>query len=371
MMAIVMASIFMMIGLFFSRQLLHGMLFLMEEPNLFILNEGSIYIKIVLTSMLFGFPLMIINAVFQGIGDMKTPLVLMIITNVMNVLFNFLLIFGIWIFPEMGVAGAGLGSAIGRIAGCIIGVLILIKGKSHLKLAIKYLKFKFDHVILKSIFKIGVPSSLEQLARQSSQILITILVAGLGTSALAANEIAMNVNMLAIMPGFGFSVAAVTLVGQSLGAERKDLAERYAKQTTLIATILMIPAAITMFLLARPLALLFNDDPNVVPLAVTAIRIIVVTQPLLTIVMVLAGGLRGAGDTKWVMIITVIGNWGARVTLGLLLGYTLGLGLTGFWIAIAVDITIRAILMMLRFKSGKWKEVEVLTKKQKLKKVLN
>jgi putative MATE family efflux protein len=371
-MSIILAAIFMVIGLFFSRDLLRGMLILMEEPDQFIINQGSIYIKIVLASMLFGFPLMIINAVFQGVGDMKTPLLLMIITNLTNVLFNWLLIFGIWIFPEMGVAGAGLGSALGRFVGCIIGVIILMKGKSHLKLAFRYLKLKLDPVILKSIFKIGIPSSFEQFSRQSSQILVTILVAGLGagTAALAANEIAMNINNLTIMPGFGFSVAAVTLVGQSLGAEREDLAEQYGKQVTRLGVLLIIPVSIMMFLLARPLVMLFNDDKEVIPMALIAVRIIIVTQPLLAMVMIIAGALRGAGDTKLVMFITFIGNWGFRVALGYLLGYYFNIGLIGFWIAIGVDIAVRALLMKLRFNSGKWKSIQVLSRKEKIKKVL-
>ncbi len=371
--SVVMALVFAIIGLFFSEHLLKFMLVLMEDPDPFIISEGSIYMKIVLISMIFGFPLMIINAVFQGIGDMKTPLFLMIITNLTNVLFNYLLIFGKGFFPELGVVGAGLGSAIGRSAGCMVGLLILINGKSHLKLAFKYLKLKLEYVIIKSIFKIGIPSSLEQFARQSSQIVITIFVAGLAAAsdAISANEIAMIINMLAIMPGFGFGIAALTLVGQSLGADKKELAEQYAKQSTLIGTILMIPVSILLFIFARPLVLIFSDKPEVIPMAVTAVRIIIVTQPILTLVLVLSGGLRGAGDTLWVMIITVIGNWGFRVVLGILLGYYFKLGLTGFWIAIAIDIGVRAILMMLRFKSGRWKHIKVLTRKEKLQEVLD
>jgi len=373
MLSVLMAIAFMLLGIFFAEHMLRGMLVLMEKPDTFIIEHGSIYIKIVLASMIFGFPLMIINAVFQGIGDMKTPLYLMMLTNLMNVLFNWLLIFGIWIFPELGVTGAAIGTSIGRLSGFVVGMVLLIRGRSHLKLAFRYLSFKLDHMILRGILKIGIPSSLEQFARQSSQIVITILVAGLsaGTAALTANEIAMNVNMLSIMPGFGFSVAAVTLVGQSLGAERKDLAEQYAKQSTYLGTFLMLPVSIMMFVFARPLVLLFNNDPEVVPLAITAVRIIIVAQPILAIFMILAGGLRGAGDTKWVLYITVIGNWGARVALGYLIGDVMGYGLAGFWIAIAIDIIVRAILISLRFKSGKWKNIQVLSKKEKINQLFN
>ncbi len=361
------------VGFLFSESLLKGMLSLMDDKEGydFIIREGVVYIKIVLTSMIFGFPMMIINAVFQGVGDMKTPLYLMIITNIVNVIFNYLLIFGHWIFPEMGVAGAALGTAISRMVGCLIGVGILIIGKSNLKLTFKYLSFKLDTVIIKAIFKIGIPSSVEQFARQGSQIIITIFVAGLGAHALDANEIVMNINNLAIMPGFGFGVAALTLVGQSLGAGDSDLANRYAKQTALIGILLMLPITISMFIFAEPLVMLFDTSKTVVPLAVTVVRIIIITQPILTLILILAGALRGAGDTMWVMISTIIGNWGARVVLGILFGYYLGIGLTGFYLAIGIDIIVRALLMLYRFKSGKWKNIKVLSKKDKLKEVIN
>ncbi|ERJ11864.1 MATE family efflux transporter [Haloplasma contractile] len=372
MMAVLMAGVFALIGLFFARNLLELMLSRMSQPDVAILRDGSIYIKIVLASMIFGFPLMIINAVFQGVGDMKTPMVLMIITNLTNVTFNFLFINGIWFFPEMGAVGVGIGTAIGRTTGCLVGIAILIKGKSHLKLAFKYLKFKFDTVILKSIFKIGLPSSFEQFARQSSTLLFTALIAGIGitqaqeSANIAANEIVMRVNMLLIMPGFGFSVAATTLVGQSLGAGKEELAERYGKQASLLVMILMVPFSIVLFIFAEPIARIFIGDDLAVGYAVTSIRIILVVQPLLALVLAFSGGLRGAGDTTWVMIITVIGNWGFRVLLAYILGYHFGLGLAGFWLGMAFDVAVRALLMTLRFMSGKWKDIEVISKKEKL-----
>src|SRR5690554_25767 len=282
--SVIMGIIIMIFGLLFSEYLLKGMLLLMEksEDHSFILSEGSTYIKIVLSSMIFGFPLMIINAVFQGVGDMKTPLLLMIITNLTNVLFNYFLIYGIWIFPAMGVAGAALGSALGRVLGCIIGIIILMIGKSNLKLAFRYLKFKLDYAIIKSILKIGIPSSIEQFARQSSQIVITIFVASLGAAAVEANEIAMNINSLAIMPGFGFGVASLTLVGQSLGANKNDLAAKYGKETSFLGVVLMLPITIILFIFAKPLVMLYADSKEIVPMAIVAVRIIIISQPVLT-----------------------------------------------------------------------------------------
>src|SRR6056297_1949666 len=225
------------LGILYSRELMGAMTFLMEENDPFILNQGSSYLNIVLASMLFGLPMMVVNAVLQGIGDMKTPLFIMFISNVVNVLLNYLLIFGIGIFPALGVIGAALGSGIGRFIGFLIGIDILI---------------------------IGIPAAVEQFARQSSQIIYTALVAGLGTATIAANAVTMNVSSLSFMPGFGFGMAATTLVGQSLGAKKKDLAENYAKQSSYLTLILMIAASVLMYIFVEPIVNLYTDDPAVI-----------------------------------------------------------------------------------------------------------
>lgn len=372
MISFIMGVIICLIGLFFAEYLVKGLLLLMEksEDQEYLIHHGSIYVKIVLASMIVNFPMMIITAIFQGVGDTRTPLILMIVSNIINVMFNYFLIFGKWIFPELGVAGAALGTAIAHTAGCFIALTILYIGKSNLKLSFKSLKLKLDFAIIKAIFKIGIPSSIEQFARQFSQVIIAVFVAALGSVALQANEIAMNISNLAILPGFGFSVASLTLVGQSLGANRKDLATKYTKETSLLGVFLMIPISIIMFILAEPLVKLYSPTPEILPLSILVVRIVVIMQPVLTLIFILAGALRGAGDTLWVMIITIVGNWFARVAIGVTLGYFIGIGLVGFYIAMAIDMFIRVSMMIIRFKSGKWQNIRVIDKKGKLKDVI-
>lgn len=372
MISFIMGVIICFIGLFFADYLVKGMLLLMEKSKDqdYLIHHGAIYVKIVLASMIFNFPMMIITAIFQGVGDTKTPLVLMILTNLVNVLFNYLFIFGKMGFPELGVAGAALGTAISHTVGCLITLIILFIGNKELKLNFKTLKLKLDFVIIRNIFKIGIPSSVEQFARQFSQVIIAVFVAALGSVALQANEIAMNISNLAILPGFGFSVASLTLVGQSLGANRKDLATKYTKQTSIMGVVLMIPVSIIMFIFAEPLVNLYSPTKEILSLAILVVRIIVITQPVLTLIFILAGALRGAGDTLWVMIITIIGNWFARVAIGITLGYFLGIGLIGFYIAMAIDMLIRVSMMIIRFRSGKWQNIKVIDKKDKLKDVI-
>lgn len=353
------------IGIIFSKDLMGAMTFLMEESDPFILNQGSTYLNIVLASMLFGLPMMVINAILQGIGDMKTPLFIMFISNVVNVLFNYLLIFGIGIFPALGVAGAALGSGIGRFVGFLIGISILIKGEKGIKLDLDIIELKIDFEMIKDILIIGIPAAVEQFARQSSQIIYTALVAGLGTATIAANAVTMNVSSLSFMPGFGFGMAATTLVGQSLGAKKKQLAEDYSKQSTYLTLILMTAASILMYVFVEPIVNLYTNDPAVINMAVSALKIFILFQPLLGLFMVLAGALKGAGDTKWVMYFTIIGNWGVRLVLSYVLGLRMGIGLNGFWLAMGIDVTFRSILIIWRFLSGKWKDLDVVNVRKK------
>lgn len=365
------AAVFLaVIGSIFAKDLLRFMLVFMENTDQFIVNEGSVYLRIVFISMIFGLPMMVINSVLQGTGNMRTPLYIMLVTNVVNVLFNYLLIFGIGIFPELGVEGAAWGTALGRVAGFLVGLAVITKGISGVKLFWREISLKLDMDVIKGILRIGVPAAIEQFVRQGSNILYTTLVAGLGTATIAANAIAMNVISLSFMPGFGFGMAATTLVGQSLGAKKGHLAEQYAKQSTYMTIALMAAASVLMFIFVMPITRMYTDDMEVARMASSALKIFVIYQPIMAIFMVMAGALRGAGDTKWVMYFTMIGNWGIRLAFSLLFAFFFNLGLNGFWIAMGVDVTIRAGLILIRFKSNKWKNQQVIGKKQKIAKMV-
>jgi putative MATE family efflux protein len=360
---LVAASFLATVGILLSRQMLSLMMILMEEVDPFILSEGSAYLRIVFASMVFALPMMVINAVLQGLGDMKTPLFIMMITNVINVVFNYFLIFGIGFFPALGVQGAAWGTSLARLSGAIIGVIVLMRGTADIRLHRSMVVWRLDWPIIRSILKIGIPAALEQLVRQSSMIIYTGLVAGLGTVTLAANAITMNINSLSFMPGFGFGTAATTLVGQAIGAQKKDLATAYGKQTAYITAVLLAVASVFMYIWVVPIVDLYTDDPEVIRLAASALRIFILFQPLFGVFMVLAGALRGAGDTKWVMYITTIGNWGIRLLFSYYFVFVLDLGLDGFWLAMGVDIVMRTALIIWRFQTGKWRDIKVISRK--------
>ncbi len=367
--AFILAFVLASLGAVFSPHIIRGMLSLMETMDQAVWQQGTIYLRIILISMIFGLPQICINALMQGTGDMKTPLVIMTISNVVNVIGNYVLIFGIGPFPAMGVTGAAVATGGSRVLGALVGLFFLFRGTPTIRLRLHSLTWKLRRDILARILDIGIPASIEQLVRNSSMILFSFLVAGLGTVAMAANEIAMNIQSMSMMPGFGFGLAATTLVGQQVGARRFALAENYGRQTTLMALVLMMSLGMLMFLFPTFFVRLYTTDAGVIPEAAGVLRILGLVQPLFCINLVLAGALRGAGDTRYVMYATAIGNWGVRVVLALVLGYYFGIGLVGFWLAIAADLTVRAGLIGARYQGGAWKRSLVDAPLPKVKKV--
>ncbi len=331
------------------------MLSLMETVDVWVMENATLYLRIVFISMIFGLPQIIINALLQGGGDMKTPLYIMVFSNIVNVVGNYVLIFGVGPFPEMGVAGAAVATGGARVVGAVIGFIVLVRGTKNIKLELKTLSFVPDMVVLKKILAIGIPASVEQLIRQSSMVVYSFLVASLGTMALAANEIVMNAQSISFMPGFGFGIAATTLVGQNIGARRPELAARYGVETTKLAALLMGSAGVIFLVWPQLFVNLYTTDPEVASAASGALRIVALIQPLFAAVLVLSGGLRGAGDTKWVMYATTIGNYGVRMGLSFLAAFYFNLGLMGFWLAVAADMATRAVVIIYRYRSGGWR----------------
>ncbi|HWJ02224.1 MAG TPA: MATE family efflux transporter, partial [Verrucomicrobiae bacterium] len=152
---------------------------------------------------------------------------------------------------------------------------------------------------------------------------------------------------------------ATTLVGQALGAKDPELAMESGFMATKISAVVMSVMGIVFYVLAKPMVWFFSTDPEVVSLAVMALRIVAISQPVLAVVMCLAGALRGAGDTRWVMYITAMSYWGVRLTLSYVLAITLGFGLMGAWISMTIELFVRGGLSFWRYNSGRWKEIKV------------
>lgn len=320
--------------------------------------QGAIYLHIVSTTLFLMAVMFVGNAVLRGAGDTRTPMLVMFGINLINIAVAYSLVNGVAGLPRMGVAGSAIGAAAARgVGGLTLVALLLRRGSAVRLLPRQFLRLEVQQI--RRILSIGLPAGAEQLLLRVAQLSFAGLVTQLGTATYAAHQIGMMAMSLAYMPGWGFSVAATTLVGQELGAGRPQRAEKSAILCSRIGTVAAVALGLVLFLWAKPAAALFTTDQEVIGLAVVAMRAFALAQPLLSTSFVLAGSLRGAGETRSVLIISTSCLWGVRLPLGYLLGLVANLGLLGIWIAVDVDWVVRTTLLHRRFRTGHWKTLSI------------
>lgn len=338
----------------FARQIVTALFGSAEEQ---VLADTCIYVRTVAMALVPQFLLIVTNSVLRGSGDTKTPMRVMAIANLVNVTWNYLLIFGIGIFPRLEVRGAAIATALAHTVGGCIVLFVLFGGRKVVRLSLRD-DFRPDLTVLKRILNIGIPAGLEQAVMRTGQMGFTMILASLGTVSYAAHRIAMQAESLSFMPGFGFALAATSLVGQGLGANDPKEAERSGLEAARLAAIGMGSMGLVFLIFPRALVSLFTNDQAVIAQSAVVIRIVAISQPFMALNMVLAGGLRGAGDTRTVMLVTGLGVCGIRIALAYLL-VQLGYGLVGAWIAMSIDLIARGSLLFWRFTHGGWKHVKV------------
>lgn len=339
-------------------------LFMGAEPD--VLELATKYNMIVSVGRPFQIASMLFFAVFRGCGDTRTPLRINIGVNIINVIGNYFLIFDThtvnlfglqFIVPGagMGTSGAALATAISMTFGGIAAILLVFRGNTPMRIKLRD-DFRPDFPLLKQIFRISFPAMLERLCMSTAQVTISSAIASLGTIVIAANTIYITIESIAFMPGFAFATAATTLVGQALGAKRPDLAERFVGASFVTSVIVMTFAGACLYFFGPIVAQFFTPDGAVIALAAQCLQIVAFLQPGQTGAMVFAGGLRGAGDTLWPMIIIAFGNWLIRAICGAIICIrVLHLGLPAAVTCMAVESYVRCLLMYLRFRTGKWK----------------
>lgn len=232
----------------------------------------------------------------------------------------------------------------------VIGTLALYFKIQKSKLSFSWRKDCSKDLIL-PLIQLSLPAAIERLIMRFGQVLYFGLIVRIGTDVYAAHTIAGNIEIFSYMPGYGLAVAATTLVGQNLGANRREDAYRYGILTTGIAVIFMSFVGVLLFFLSPIAATWFTDRTDIIQMVTTALRIDAFAQPFLAIGLVIAGALQGAGDTKSPMYSTAIGMWLIRVVGVYVLSIYLGMGIAGVWLSIALDLFVRAVFLYLRFKT--------------------
>lgn len=332
-----------------------GVLFSAAEPE--VLADAATYVRIVGLGLVPQFLLIVTNSVLRGSGDTKTPMRVTATANVVNALFNYLLIFGVGIFPRLGVKGAAIATALAHTVGGCMALAVLFSGRKVVGVTV-HDDFRPHIPTLKRILNIGIPAGMEQGVMRIGQLIFTMILASLGTVAYAAHRIAIQAESISFMPGFGFALAATSLVGQALGAGEPEEAEHIGLEAARIGACFMSAMGLLFLLFPRALVGLFTNDGAVIAQSAVVIRIVAISQPFMAMHMVLAGSLRGAGDTRTVMVVSAIGICGIRIALAYVL-VRLGYGLVGAWIAMVCDLITRGSLLYWRFRRGDWKRVRV------------
>jgi len=322
------------------------------------LAGGTIYLKIQMVGLVILALTSTITATLRGIGNSRTAMRYNLIGNGVNVVFNYLLIYGHFGFPEMGVAGASLATVIGQGVAFILGLMVILRGDQYLHLRFRE-GFKPQWNYLKSIFNIGVPAMIEQLVMRTGIIIYSKTVASLGTLAFATHQICMNIQALSFMNGQAFAVSATSLMGQSLGKKRLDMAQAYSSRTRRIGMMVSIILGLIFFFLGTPIMNLYTDDPEIIAQGIRILKLVALIQPFQSSQFILAGALRGAGDTRATAVITFMTVLLLRPGLAKLSINVLGWGLIGAWIALVADQLVRSLLVVLRYKSEKWKNIKI------------
>lgn len=322
------------------------------------LNQALGYFRVLMVSIFFTSLNLTINAAQRGCGNSKISMRTNIVSNVINIIFNILLVNGIGFFPKLGVRGSATATCIGAVIACIISITTLLKKDSFLSLRCKS-SWKINHSVLEPVTKVSGSAFVEQVFMRIGFFAYAIIVARLGTTAYETHLICMNILNLSFCFGDGFSIAASSLVGQSLGGKRPDMAIIYGKVGQRLAFLVSTVLFILFVTKGDILVALFKDDPTIVALGAGIMIILAFTTHAQTSQVVISGCLRGAGDTVFVAITSMISVAAIRPFLTWLLCFPLSLGLYGAWIALCGDQFLRFALNFLRFSNGKWTKIKL------------
>jgi MATE family, multidrug efflux pump len=324
-----------------------------------VVASGVLYVRVLLATSVISFPLTVANSIMRATGDTKKPMYITGLMNVINMVAAYVLIFGLGPIPRLELRGAALATSAARTVGGAIAVGIVLSSKTpiHLRLA-HFRRLELD--LIWRIFRISLPNIAETLISRLGFILYTRVLSALGTVVIAAHQVALRIESLAFMPAWGLATAAAAFVGQALGADKVDVAEKGIQRTLLMGNGLMAVLGASFLVFAPVIVSLFGvQDPAMADLSIAAVRISSLELFGLCSVMILGGCLRGAGDTRTPMIVTTLGTILFRVPITYLFAIVLDGGLRGLWLGTAVDWGMRAMIMFVLYKRGKWKTVTV------------
>lgn len=322
------------------------------------LEPATEYFRIIMGGMVFNVVSMVINAAQRGIGNTKIAMYTNITSNLINVVFNYLLIGGNFGFPKLGIRGAAIATVIGTVFACGMSIFSLRKKDGFISLAC-FKKWGFEKETMKSIGNLGSSTLAEQLFLRIGFMTFAIIVAKLGTTAFAAHQIGMNLLSISFSIGDGLSIACVALVGQSLGKKRPDLARIYGSSCQIMGFTGSFLLFLIYLFFGTNLFEMFTNEQPILDLSMTMSLLISVIVFLQISQVIYSGCLRGGGDTKFVAFCGLISVTIFRPISAYIFCFPLGMGLIGVWIGLVIDQGLRFIMTSIRFRGGKWTKIKI------------
>jgi len=343
---------FAILGIFFSRELLQLM-----GADAWTLEHGYPYMQWALGGNVVIMLLFMINAIFRGAGDASIAMVVLWVANGLNIILDPLLIFGIGPFPELGLKGAVIATTIGRGIGVCLQIWLLFRGGKHIRVLVSYLRL--DWKIIAQVIRTSLGGVGQMIIGMTSWIFIVRIIAEFGSQAVAGATIALRIMSFSMMPAWGMANAVTTLVGQNLGANKPERAERSVWITGFWNMIFLMAVAVIYFIYGKSLVGFFSDDAEVIEVGGSWLRIISYSYFVYGWWMVATQAFNGAGDTITPTKINLVFFWLIEIPLSYFMAKMLAMGTTGIFWAIFIAETAVGLFTLWLFRKGKWKKVKV------------
>lgn len=347
--SVALSLIFSTLGLIFGKELL---VLIGAGPD--IIDEAWAFFRVITAGIPLIFVFFVFAAVLQGLGDTITPMKLRVGSVLFNIVLDPFLIFGWWIFPDLGVAGAAYATVISRLGATAIGIYLMFTGWRGLKLSLSH--FKPDFRFIPRIVRIGIPAAVGTSSLAVAMTFMTSIVAGFGTNPLAAFGVGNRILAFIRMPSMGVGRATGILVGQHLGADQRAHAGRTAWTGAGVILVFMFALALLFLFVAPHLMRVFSDDPEVIQIGTTYLRIGGFAYMFLSVQQVLGGALEGAGRTMEKAFFLILNLWFLQVPLAYLFAYVLEWGLNGIWLGILLAKIGGVTAILTWFSRGTWKQ---------------